>query len=76
MTKAQAIESFKTQQTIQMDSMDEMMKEGMGNVYNQEDQMRMMTKMMVKQAKSQDLFAQKSGFEEDELQKAIVELDL
>ena len=48
-----------------MESMDEMLKEGMQEPSTQEDQMQMMMKMMVQQAKSSDKLFNKTGVEEE-----------
>lgn len=80
LTKQKTIETFKVQQEIQMESMDEMMKEGMAaggmNPQSQEGQMIMMMKMMVKQARASDALFAKTGVEEDELNNSIQTLDL
>lgn len=47
LTREQTIKVFKTQQDIQMESMDEMLKEGMNEPTSQQDQMAMMMKMMI-----------------------------
>ena len=48
-----------------MESMDEMLKEGMQEPMTPEDQMQMMMKMMVQQAKSADKLFNETGVEEE-----------
>lgn len=47
--------------------MDELMKEGMTDMRSQDDQMRMMSKMMIKQAKANDQYFFEVGEEEETL---------
>ena len=71
--REKVLETFKTQLQIQMESMDQMMKDGMANQnpQSQEGQMMMMMKMMVEQCKGQDLLFQRTGVEEDQLNYSI-----
>ena len=60
-----------------MESMDEMMKDGnMQEPGSQEDQMKMMMKMMVQQARSQDKFFERTGHEEESLNHHITKHNL
>jgi hypothetical protein len=65
LTREKTIQTFKVQQDIQMDSMDEMLREGMQEPVTPEDQMQMMMKMMVQQAKSADKLFNETGVEEE-----------
>jgi len=78
LSRDKALEAFKVQQEIQMDSMDDMMKSGMMNEQQPggQGQMEMMMKMMVQQAKSSDKLFERIGIEEDELNNSIVKLNL
>ena len=60
-----------------MESMDEMLRDGMGQEPNsQEGQVMMMMKMMVQQAKAQDKLHEQTGVEEEELNNSITKLNL
>jgi len=59
-----------------MESMDEMLRDGMQEPQTQEDQMQMMMKMMVQQAKSSDKLFSMNGVEEEDLNNSIVKLNL
>lgn len=48
-----------------MESMDEMLKDGVQEPTSQDDQMQMMMKMMVQQAKSSDKLFNETGVEEE-----------
>ena len=78
LSKDKVIETFRAQQDIQMESMDEMLKDGMGGAgdNSQEGQMMMMMKMMVQQSKASDKLWDKTGVEEDQLNFSIMELKL
>ncbi len=56
--------------------MDEMLKDGMQDPRTPEDQMQMMMKMMVQQAKSSDKLYNMNGVEEEQLNNSIVQLNL
>lgn len=62
-----------------MESMDQMLQDGMGNEqeqHSQEGQMAMMMKMMVQQAKASDKLFNQTGVEEEVLNQSIQTLNL
>lgn len=69
LTKQKTMETFKVQLDIQMESMDKMM-EG-GAMQGGGDQMQMMMKMMIQQAKAQDELFLKTGVEEELLNISV-----
>ena len=76
LSREETIKCFKTQQNIQMESMETMMKEGMQEPNSEAGQMQMMMKMMTQQAIATDKLYEQTGVEEEELHNSITKNNL